>query len=135
MRRRTKGAGCLKLRGRIWWILYPAGGRQIPESSGSTDKAVAEQLLKQRIGEVASGDVDVALDRATIDDLCALVVADYQLRNCVTWETCSGVKSHIKPAIGTLLASRFGPRQVRRYVADRRAPVGRMQRSIANSLL
>ena len=101
--RRTKGAGRLKLRGRIWWILYSAGGIQIPESSGpessgSTDKRVAEQLLKQRIGEAASGDVDVPSDRATIDDLYALVVADF----------------------GTLPAARFGPRQVRRYVEDSR---------------
>jgi integrase len=121
MARRTKGAGCLKLRGRIWWILYSAGGIQIPESSGSTDKRVAEQLLKQRIGEAASGDVDVPSDRATIDDLYALVVADYQLRKLrdldnVQWR----YESHIKEAFGTLPAARFGPRQVRRYVEDRR---------------
>jgi hypothetical protein len=52
--KRTKGSGSLKLRGRIWWIIFNvAGGRPISESSGSENRDVAEALLQQRIGAVA----------------------------------------------------------------------------------
>jgi hypothetical protein len=120
MRRRTKGAGSLRLRGRIWWITYYVGGRPIPESSGSTDKAKAENLLKQRIGEIAAGR-DVSPDRATINDLCALVITDYTVRKLrdaaiVKWR----YEANIKPAIGNLLAARFGAAQVRAFVSARR---------------
>lgn len=73
------GSGSLRLRGKVWWITYYAGGRPIAESSGSTDKEVASNLLKQRLGNLASGQ-DVAPTKATIADLCALVFADYRLR-------------------------------------------------------
>src|SRR5690242_8419825 len=76
---RRRGNGTVYQRGRIWWIQYFVHGRIVPESSGSTEKADAEKLLKQRIGEVAAGR-RVGPERATIADLCALVVADHQMR-------------------------------------------------------
>jgi integrase len=42
-------------RGRIWWITYTDGGRQLRESSGSTNKRVAEKLLAKRRAEVLEG--------------------------------------------------------------------------------
>jgi len=116
MARRTKGSGSLKKRGRIWWIIYTAGGQPIYESSGSENKDVAQALLQQRIGAVASGE-DVSPKKATINDLCALVVADYEVRGLrdekiVKWR----YEAQIKPAIGSLQAARFGNSQVREYV-------------------
>lgn len=120
MARRTKGAGSLRLRGQIWWITYYAGGRPIAESSGSTDQQVAATLLKQRIGEMASGR-DISPERATINDLCALVLSDYRVRKLrdakiVAWR----YEANIKPAIGSLRADRFGASQVRSFIAARR---------------
>jgi hypothetical protein len=108
------------LRGRVWWITYYVGGRPIPESSGSTDKAKAENLLKQRIGEIAAGR-DVSPDRATINDVCALVITDYTVRKLrdaaiVKWR----YEANSKPAIGNLPAARFGASQVRAFVSARR---------------
>jgi integrase len=96
-------------------------GQIVPESSGSTEKADAENLLKQRIGDVAAGR-RVGPERATIADLCALVVADNQLRKLrdaqnVAWR----YNAHIEPVLGSLPASRFASAQVRQYVAQRRA--------------
>lgn len=120
-RRRQKGSGSLSLRGNIWWIVYTAGGVPIRESTKTSDREKAENILKQRIGEVATGR-DVAPEKATIDDLCSLVIADYRLRRLrdlamVEWR----YKGHIKPAMGAVQASRFGASQVRAYVAARRA--------------
>ena len=60
-------------------------------------------------------------DRATINDLCALVITDYTVRKLrdaaiVKWR----YEANIKPAIGNLLAARFGASQVRAFVSARR---------------
>jgi len=118
---RRRGNGTVYLRGRIWWIQYFIRGRLVPESTGFTEKVDAENLLKQRIGQVAAGRF-VGPERATIADLCALVIEDNKLRRLrdadhVEWR----YKAHLEPALGSLLASRFGSAQVRQYVAHRRA--------------
>jgi integrase len=115
-----RGNGTIYLRGTTYWIQYYVRGRQINESTGSTDAAEAGRQLKVKVGEAAAGR-DVAPERATINDLCALVLADYRLRKLrdtatVQWR----VNSHIQPMIGSLLASRFTPQQVRQYVERRR---------------
>jgi integrase len=115
-----RGSGSVYLRGNIWWIQYFVAGSRVPESSGSSSKADAENLLKQRIGEVAAGR-RVGPDKATIEDLCALVIEDYRLRKLrslkiVEWKYAA----NIEPLIGSLLASRFGSAQVKQYVKTRR---------------
>lgn len=116
-----RGHGTIYRRGNIWWIQYFVHGRLIQQSTGFTEKADAENLLKQRIGEVAAGR-HVGPERATIDDLCNLVLADNRLRNLrdarhVEWR----YKANVAPVLGPLLASRFGPMQVRQYITGRRA--------------
>jgi integrase len=120
MKRRPRGSGGLKRRGRIWWIYYSADGRPVSESSGSEKKEVAQALLQKRIGAVASGD-DVCPKKTTISQLCDLVIADYRVRGLrdtkiVEWRYAA----HVKPTVGSLLAVRFGARQVRAYIEDRR---------------
>src|SRR5690242_19059414 len=120
-KRRQRGSGSLKIRGQIWWIVYNAAGRQVSESSGSADRQKAEDLLKQRIGEAVTGR-DVGPEKATIADLCALVLADYRLRKLRDLKTMEWrYEANVKPALGSLLAARFGTAQVRVYVAARRA--------------
>jgi integrase len=105
----------------FWWITYYVHGRPVAESADTDDKEKAANLLKQRIGEAAAGR-DVAVDKATINDLCALVLADYRMRNLCDLTTVKWrYEAHVKPVLGTLLASRFGPKQAREYVERRRA--------------
>jgi integrase len=74
-----------------------------------------------KVGEVAAG-TDVPVPRTTIADLCALVVADYRLRNLRDSETVQlRIDAHLKKPLGSLLASRFTPHQVRHYVELRRS--------------
>jgi len=118
---RKRGSGTVYRRGQIWWIQYFVRGRIVPESSGSTNKADAENLLKQRIGEVAAGR-RVGPERATIAHLCTLVVEDNQLRKLRDAQHVERrYKAHIKPVLGSLLASRFGSAQVRQYITQRRS--------------
>ncbi len=39
----------------MWWISYYANGKRIRESSGTEDRKLAETLLKEREGRVATG--------------------------------------------------------------------------------
>jgi hypothetical protein len=121
MARRTKGTGSIFKRGNIWWITYVRNGVPVPESSRSQDKAEADRLLKQRLGEIAISK-EVTPEKATINDLCGLVIADYRIRKLrdlktVEWQ----YRAHIKRAIGSMLASRFGTKQARDYILSRRA--------------
>jgi integrase len=116
-----RGSGTIYQRGKIWWMQYFVRGRLIQETTGFTQKADAENLLKQRIGEAAAGR-RVGPERATIADLCNLVIEDNRLRNLrdarhVEWR----YKANIAPVLGSLLASRFGQAQVRAYIVSRRA--------------
>jgi integrase len=118
---RKRGNGMTYLRGRIWWMQYYVRGRLMQETTGFTQKADAENLLRQRIGEVAAGR-RVGPERATIADLCNLVIEDNRLRNLrdaahVEWR----YRANVAPVLGCLLASRFGQAQVRQYMASRRA--------------
>jgi hypothetical protein len=119
-----RGNGTLYRRGNLWWIQYYIRGRLMQQPTGFAHKADAENLLKQRIGEVAAGRC-VGPERATIADLCRLVMEDHGVRHLrdarhVEWR----YQSHIAPLLGRLLASRFGPAQVRQIspVAEPTAP-------------
>jgi len=62
-----------------FWISYPAYGRQIRENARTRNEAVATKLLKRRIGEVSLGlPVGPQLERTTLNDLLAMVEADYK---------------------------------------------------------
>ena len=117
----TRGSGSYYLRGNVYWISYWVNGRQIKKSTGSSDENEAKRQLKVEIGQAAAGN-SVAPERATIDKLFALVLADYKLRklrDCAIMEW--RYKAHVQPLIGSLIASRFSPQQARHYIASRRA--------------
>jgi integrase len=119
-RRRTKGSGLLRLRGRTWQIGYTVNGKQVFESSGTDNRDIAEAMLKEKLGATAKGQ-DISPQKATIHDLCQLVLADHETRQMaetkvVKWR----YEKHIKPSLGNLPASRFGSAQVREYIKMRR---------------
>jgi integrase len=102
-------------------LQYFIHGRQVVESSGTSDQAEARRQLKVKIGEAAAGKA-VAPGRATIGDLCALVIDDNRQRNLrdaphVQWR----YEAHIKSVLGRLPASRFGSAQRRQYIAQRQS--------------
>jgi integrase len=128
-----RGSGTTFPRGSVWWIQYFVRGRRVRESTGFTKKADAENLLKQRIGEVAAG-LRPGPDKATIADLCSLVLEDHRLRNLrslqhVEWR----YEAHIKPLLGSLLSARFGSSQVRQYI-ERRRQAGALNSTVNREL-
>src|ERR1700745_2053972 len=47
--------GCLYRRGRIWWVAYMVDGRQHCESTGVSNKRLAQKILDKRKAEIAEG--------------------------------------------------------------------------------
>jgi hypothetical protein len=112
-KRRTRGCGSLFQVGRIWYIQYYDHGQKISESSHFTDREQAENLLKQRVADIASGR-GIAPSKATVADLCELVLADYRLRKrrdlkTVEWR----YRAHVEPALGGIAAARLRNSQIR----------------------
>ena len=47
--------GSLYLRGRIWWMAYVVDGRQRCESTGTTNKRLAQKIVSMRVIEIIAG--------------------------------------------------------------------------------
>jgi integrase len=74
---RDKKTGTKK-RVATWFIKYYTHGRAHTETSGSTNRNVAERLLKKRHGDAQAGKaVGALVERTVLDDLLAMVEADY----------------------------------------------------------
>src|SRR4051794_4502725 len=72
--------GQLRKRSEIWWIRYYRNGKREEESSKSTKKKVAIDLLRRREGKIADGvPVTAKIDQFRFDDAVADVVTDYRV--------------------------------------------------------
>jgi integrase len=120
-RRRTKGTGSIKLRGRVYWIQIKYRGQRLRESAHTSDPEQAASYLASRIGEVAGG-ADVVPSKATIADLCQIVIADYKTRELRNEKGIRWLfEANVDRLIGSLQAARFGSNQIRTYIAARKA--------------
>jgi integrase len=78
---RARGEGSVFRRGRLWWISYYVRGRQVQESSGSALERDAVKLLRQRLGEVATGThVGPKAAAVTFEHLTKLLDDHYEVR-------------------------------------------------------
>ena len=82
-----RGNGRVFQRGSIWWIAYYDNGREHRESSGSRERKEAVKLLRQRLGEVATGTVQAPAPKrkraraVMMQDLFDLVEHNHLLNN------------------------------------------------------
>ena len=85
-----RGNGRVFQRGQVWWIAYYDHGRECRESSRSRDRKIAVRLLRQRLGELAAGEVHTPTPRQSrlravmMRDLFDLVEQHYRLNNRLT---------------------------------------------------
>lgn len=78
--KRPRGTGSLFLRGQYWWIAYHRNGQEIRETSKSTRREVAENLLKRRLGDIASGrPVTPRADRVKVGALLEDCISEAEL--------------------------------------------------------
>jgi integrase len=116
--------GSIYKRGRIWWIKFYKHGNPRPfrESSGSTDSKEAERLLKQRQGEIVTGQfAGLGPERIRIRQLLDELVEDYKDRSIKSLDKCvCRIDKHLRPALGDIRAVDFGTSHIRAYKRKRR---------------
>ena len=63
----------------VWWICYQSSRKQIRESSGSTRKRDARELLNKRLGEVSQGRIVLPQRSLKLTDLAQSMLDDYRI--------------------------------------------------------
>src|SRR5437868_6155753 len=82
MTKRTRGTGCLILRGKtatsdgIWWMQYCQDGKVYRESTGSPLKTKAEIKLRKRLTEIEHGKFrGLAAEKMTVEKMVERLLA------------------------------------------------------------
>ncbi len=114
------GLGTLRKRGRIWWIRYHYRGKRYEESSHSTKKRDAQQLLKQRLAEIGSGRfVGFDAERVTFADLERGLEQDYRLNARRSWRRAQQALTHLRKVFGNDRAIDITSARIQRYAVAR----------------
>lgn len=123
-------------RTRTWWITYSLRGREHRESSGSTNRAVAVQLLKKRLGEIGRGQfLGPVAERTTLEDVLGMILTDYEINGRRSLPGARFIAGHLKATLGPetrvidLTADRIA-RYTQERLADGLAP-GTVNRNLA----
>lgn len=96
-----------------WWIVYHFNGQRIAENARTQNRAEALRLLKKRTGDAATGRlVGPELDRTTLDQLIAIVEADYSANSRKSLERVQGAAIRLR-------AFFRGDRKTREITTDR----------------
>lgn len=113
--------GQLRKRGNVWWIRYYRNGRRHEESSGSTRKGVAADLLKVREGDIAKGlPVTARVGQLRFDEAAADVVTDYTVNGKRSLPSVKRrIKLHLEPFFGGRRMTSITTADARRYASSR----------------
>ena len=105
----------------VWWIKFFIAGRPYRESSGSTRRADAERLLREREGRIARGqpvipNVEKVLFQELLDDLVVL----YSVQGYSTLpELKRRTRLHIEPFFRNSRAMSITPADVMKFIQGR----------------
>jgi integrase len=106
----------------IWWIKYRKDGQVFRESSESDNYPDAVDLLKRRVGEIATGKfAGLKPERVRMAELFGDVEEDYQQNGKDTLPDLKGrLRNHLIPFFGEIRARDFSTQYLKRYVSQRR---------------
>lgn len=115
--------GALRKRGGIWYIRYCRKGIRHEESTESTVKGVAIDLLRLREGRIASGArVSTRLQRLSFDEAAADVVNDYRVNDRASVDDVARrITKHLEPYFGGRRLTEIGKAHIQAYIVDRQA--------------
>jgi integrase len=123
-KRRPRGSGSIYRQpgSRFWWICYyDANGDPVRESSKSEKITVAQNMLKAKLGEVASGNfISPKVQRIAVSELFEAVLADYRNNGQEIRFAEHNWKLHLEPFFGHMRAANVGTDQLSAYIAKRK---------------
>jgi Phage integrase, N-terminal SAM-like domain len=114
--------GEIRQRGKVWWIrYYSADGRRQEESTRSTVKQKAIDLLKIREGDGAHGmPVTAKINRFRFDDAAADLLMEYRINDRVSINVLERrLRKHLRPFFGGRRMATITTTDIRKYIAHR----------------
>lgn len=117
---RPRGSGSIYQNGSaVWWVKFYVRGISRRESSHSTDRKVAEKLLKRRLAEVETKTY-IPRTNVKVDELIADLFAEYRQQRRKSIKTAEWRwKKHLQPFFTKLPADDVNTDLVQRYCATR----------------
>jgi integrase len=108
-----------------WWLKYYHHGKPIRESSGSTKKSEALNLLKEREGRIAQGQpLSLRVERIKVDELLDDVLRDYEA-NGKSLDRAKLSVSKLKAFFSGMRAVAVSTSHVNAYVSRRKGETTR----------
>jgi integrase len=86
---------------KVYWIDYGYRGKRFRESSGSTKRKDASDLLKKRLGEMGSGNfIGPDEEKLTLEDLASMVETDYKANGRRSTKRLATSLKHLRAFFG-----------------------------------
>ena len=112
--------GMLYRRGATWWVKYYRAGKMYRESSGSSKKHDAKELLNRREGAIASGTfTGLKPEKITFDELSTDFINDYRVNGRAALETVEKYAERLSKHFGGMRAVHVTSDKVVAYIAAR----------------
>ncbi len=108
-----------KKRSKVWWVQYSIGGKRERESTRTTVHSEAVRFLHQRLAERGRGVSQRDLEKVTLEDLEALILADYKKNQRRTTDRLQHSLKHLRAAFGGWRVVDIAEDGIDRYAADR----------------
>jgi integrase len=109
--------GSIYKRGKIWWIKYYRNGKHYRESSRSTKKMVAKNLLDHREGEISQGKLPgIQFDKITFDELSDAFLRDYRINQKKSLVRAERSVNHLKAFFEGARAAEISTPIINQYV-------------------
>jgi integrase len=103
-----------------WWMKYYRDGRAFYESTKTKDKTEARRKLKEREGQVATGQHHgPQVERTRFEDLVALIRQDYALNNRKSVRRLNDFIEHLTPYFKHMRATAITTDRIKGYVTNR----------------
>lgn len=116
----SDGTGSIYRRGNVWWIYYGFRGERYRESSGSTLKRDARNLLKKRMAEMGKGQlIGPDAEKVTFDDLKQIVVDEYEMNGRKSIARLRTSFKHLSKHLGHMRAVDMTTDRLTRYARTR----------------
>ena len=120
---RPRGTGSVYLQkgSAVWWVKCHRNGKPYRESTHTTNEKKAQDFLKQRLGEIVTGNFcGPKTERVRIDELADDFLRDYRINGKKSLEDAEARwKLHIKPFFGDVRAIDVSSGLIARYVDKR----------------
>jgi integrase len=114
------GTGRIYQRGNVYWIDYSFRGKRYRESTGSTKRRDAADLLKQRMGEQSAGKViGPRQEKVMFEDLAQGILSDYKVNKRKSIRRVRLALDHLGRTFAGTPALAITTERVRRYIVDR----------------